>query len=427
VSDPPRAGARFDAGLDRNPVLVCLIRAMQMALFPMAILSVFLEREIGFGVAEIMLLQSVFGLSMVVFEFPSGYLADRLGYRRCLILAFALWTVAWPIYGQAQGWAGVACAELLLGVGMALISGCDTALVYESLLAREREHEFIRWAGRLTFSGQIAEGSAALVAGVLFATSAGLPFMAQGVASAVALGLAIALVEPVRERPSFAEGLTQIRAMVRHVARENPELRAVFLAAVVLGLASFVPVWTIQLYALDAGLPEPWLGPVWAAANFSVALAALASQRVFGSRSLGLVVGISSALIVVAYLGLGLSHGLWGFCFYYLLTIMRGLQHPAMSHREQRLVPSRDRAGFLSLRSMVFRIGFLAVGPAVGWAVDRHGQHPVMLLLAGGFGLAGWLTLLVLRRAARQSLRETRRPSDELDDADGVPVPAGVD
>src|SRR5690606_17643772 len=193
--------------LRRNPILVCLIRAMQMALFPMAILSVFLEREIGSGVTEITLLQGLFGLTMVVFEFPSGYLADRIGYRRCLILAFALWTIAWPIYGYAGSWVGVASAELLLGIGMALISGCDTALLYESLLADDREHEFVRWSGRLTSAGQLAEGSAALVAGFLFASAAAVPFIAQGVASAVALILALALVEPERERPGFADGL----------------------------------------------------------------------------------------------------------------------------------------------------------------------------------------------------------------------------
>lgn len=391
-----------------NPALLCLIRAMQMALFPMAILSVFLEREIGFGVTQIMLLQGVFGLAMVLFEFPSGYLADRIGYRRCLILAFGLWTIAWPIYGQAHDWVGVACAELLLGVGMALISGCDTALLYESLVEAEREDTFMRWAGRLTFSGQIAEGLAALAAGMMFATATSLPFWAQGGASALALILSLALVEPERERPSFADSLSQIRAMVRHVARENPELRAVFFAAIVLGLASFIPVWTIQLYALDAGLPKPWLGPVWAVANFSVAIAALLSHRVFGSRSAAVVVGLCTLLILAGYLGLGLSHGLWGFGFYYLLTIMRGLQHPALNHREQRLVPSRDRAGFLSLRSMVFRIGFLAIGPAVGWAVDRHGQHPVMLTLALGFGLAGTLAFVMLHRGAQQSLRRSR-------------------
>ena len=398
--------------LARNPVLLCLIRGMQMALFPMAILSVFLQREIGFGVAEIMLLQAVFGVAMVLFEFPSGYLADRIGYRRCLILAFALWTIAWPIYGQAQGWLGVASAELLLGIGMALISGCDTALLYESLLSQQKEQNFMQWAGRLTFSGQLAEGSAALAAGLMFASATSLPFWAQGGASALALLLALALVEPERERPSFADSFGQIRGMVRHVMVENPELRAVFAAAVVLGLASFVPVWTIQLYALDAGVPEPWMGPLWAVANFTVAIAALLSHRVFGSRSLGLVVGLCSALILAGYLGLGLSHGLWGFAFYYLLTLMRGLQSPALHHREQQLVPSSDRAGFISLRSMVFRIGFLAIGPAVGWAVDTHGQHPIMLALAAFFTLASLLILLLLPRARPWPADAPRSASD---------------
>lgn len=389
--------------LRRNLALLGGIRALQMALFPMAILSVFLEREIGFGVADIMLLQGVFGLAMVLFEFPSGYLADRIGYRRCLILAFALWTIAWPIYGQSTSWLGVASAELLLGIGMALISGCDTALLYESLLAREREHEFTRWAGRLTFAGQTAEGLAALTAGVLFASAAALPFWAQGAASALALICAVLLVEPERERPEFADSLTQIRAMIRHVVRENPELRAVFGAAVILSMASFIPVWTIQLYALDAGVPEPWMGPLWAVANFSVAIAALLSARLFSTRSLPLVVGLCTLLILAGYLGLGLSHGLYGFAFYYVLTLVRGLQSPALHHREQQLVPSRDRAGFLSLRSMVFRLVFLAVGPAVGWAVDEHGQHPVMLALALGFSLAGVLALASLRRASTGS------------------------
>ncbi|HVI03674.1 MAG TPA: hypothetical protein VM869_33505, partial [Enhygromyxa sp.] len=112
------------------------------------------------------------------------------------------------------------------------------------------------------------------------------------------------------------------------------------------------------------------------------------------------------------YLGLGLSHGLWGFAFYYLLTLMRGLQSPALHHREQQLVPSSDRAGFISLRSMVFRIGFLAIGPAVGWAVDTHGQHPIMLALAAFFTLASLLILLLLPRARPWPADAPRSASD---------------
>lgn len=395
----PKPGA--PAGSRRNPILLCLIRAAQMALFPMAVLTIFLEREIGFAVTQIMLLQGVFGLAMVLFEFPSGYLADRIGYRKSLIFAFLLWTVAWPIYGLSTSWIGVAGAELLLGVGMALVSGCDTALMYESLLAEDREQDFARWSGRQTFSGQIAEGGAALVAGLLFAFGAHWPFFAQAGASAVGLILALALVEPERERPDFADSLGQIRAMVRHVARESPRLRALFIAAIILGLASFVPVWTIQLYALDAGVPEPWIGPLWAAANFSVAIAALLSHRLLSTVALPRAALLFTGLIAAGFLGLGLSHALWGFCFYYLLTTMRGLQSPLIHHAEQRLIPSRDRAGFASLRSMGFRVGFLAVGPALGWVVDRHGQHPAMLGLALGFTVAALLASALLARAWR--------------------------
>jgi MFS family permease len=387
------------AALDRNPILVCALRAMQMALFPMAILSLFLDRHIGFDVTQIMLLQAVFGCTMVVLEFPSGYLADRLGYRRCLIFAFALWTIAWPIYGYSTTWVGVASAELLLGVGMAMLSGCDVAMLYESLRARGRELAYARWAGRMTFCGQLAEGCAALCAGVLFAYAIELPFLAQAGASAIGLCFATMLVEPARERPKWEDSLGQMRAMVRHVARRDAKLRAMFVASVVLSLASFLPVWTVPLYAVDAGMPEAWLGPMWAIANFSVALAALLSDRLFGSRSVASLVVVGAALIVAGYLGLGLAQSMWGVGFYYLLTIMRGLQGPALNHREQQLVPSSDRAGFLSLRSMVFRLAFLIVGPAVGWAVDTQGQRPVMLALALGFGVAGLLVLAVVRRA----------------------------
>jgi hypothetical protein len=232
----------------------------------------------------------------------------------------------------------------------------------------------------------------------MFAYAIELPFLAQAGASAIGLLLAVLLVEPARERPPWQDSFGQTRAMVRHVAHENPQLRAMFLASVVLGLASFVPVWTVQLYAVDSGMPEAWLGPMWAIANFSVALAALLSDRLFGSRSVASLVVVCTALIIAGYLGLGLSQTMWGVGGYFLLTIMRGLQGPALNHREQQLVPSSDRAGFLSMRSMAFRLGFLAVGPAVGWAVDTQEQRPVMLVLALGFGVAGVLVVGVVRR-----------------------------
>lgn len=392
----------MSARVPANAWRLCLLRALQMALFPMAILSVFLHERIAFDVTEIMLLQATFGLAVALFEFPSGYLADRIGYRRCLIVACLLWTLAWPIYGSATSWPQVVVAELLLGVGMSMVSGCDTAMMYETLLAEGREHEFARWSGRMVFAGQVAEAAAALTAGWLFARAVAWPFYAQALASGLALLVALTLVEPARERPGFEDSLGQARALLRHALLDNHALRALIVASVILSLASYIPVWTIQLYALEGGLDHAWLGPMWALANLSVALAALVGHRVLVRVSFARVTVVLGVLIVAGYLGLGLSHAAWGFAFYYLLTIMRGIKQPIFEHGEQALVPSRDRAGFVSLRSMAFRLGFLVVGPLIGLCVDRLGQHGVMLALAAAFALGSSLAAWGLARAAER-------------------------
>jgi MFS family permease len=384
-------------GLVRNPPLLCGFHAMQMSLFPMAIITLFWKYSLGMSMTEIMLLQAIFGGTVAAFEFPSGYVADRVGHRRTLILGSAVNLVAWSLYSGASRFGEVVLAEVLLGIGLSLISGADSALLYESLVEAGREETFARWHGRFRFFGQGAEGSAALVAGVLFALWPRLPFVLQICVWGANLVLAWLLVEPSR-RPAVEIGhWDRVRWIVRHAARESPRLRAIIFLATVLGMASFIPVWLIALYAEGAGVPVAWLGPIWASANYAVAVAALASDRV--GRALGLLptLLLCVGLVTAGYLGLGLSHALLGFLFYFCFTVSRGLFGTLLHHEEQRLIPSSDRASFISLRSLVFRGTFLFVGPAVGVAVDAYGMHAVLLgvgMVISSISLLGWLWLL---------------------------------
>lgn len=369
-----------------------------MALFPVAVITIFWKHAIGLDMAEILLLQGLFGLSMAVFEFPSGYVADRIGYRRTLIAASLVSTVGWAGYAVADTFATVLLAEVLLGLGMSLISGCDSALLYESLRETEDEESFTRWTGRVRFFGQSAEGTAALLAGVLYAWAPRLPFVLEIGVWILNLAVAWRLVEPRRHLPRSGGHLENVRSIIETALVTNRRLTAIFALGIVLGLSSFLPVWLVPLYAQDAGVPIVWLGPLWAAANYTVALGSLASDP--GRRRLGLgpLLGLGIALIAVGYVGLGLSHALFGFAFYFCLTTMRGFVGPALAHQEQRLIPSGDRAGFLSLRSLLFRVSFLVIGPIVGAAIDRYGQHDV-LLVAGACLVAA--SLLALGWASR--------------------------
>jgi len=387
------------SSLRNNPALLSAFHALQMSLFPMAILTVYFRQDIGMSMTEIMALQGAFGLAMALFEFPSGYLADRIGYRRTLMIASVLNAVGWSIYVRANTLPHILVAEIVLGIGISLISGTDSALLYESLEETGQESEFGRWNGRVRFFGQVGEGTAAIVAGFLYAYWHRMPFLLEVFIWVFNLAVAWRLVEPTRHRPPLQDNWKQIKGMLRHVFVEDTRLFAIVAITIALGMSSFVPVWTIQLYATDAGLPAAALGVVWAIANYSVAVGSLYSTRLSAALGLRRVLMLCIGLIAAAYLGMGLTHAVWGVGFYFLLTIMRGLNGPVLHHEEQRRIPSSDRAGFISLRSLTFRASFLILGPLVGLSIDHWGQHPVLLVLGGVLTLAALQGLRLMSRA----------------------------
>jgi MFS family permease len=389
--------------MQRNPVLICAHHALSMALVPVAVITLIWRDSLGLDMAQIMGLQAIFAATVALLEFPSGYLADRIGYRRTLLLASWVAVGGWSIYAASTGFWSTVAAEVVMGAAISLVSGADLAMLYESLRATEREPEFSRWAGWYGGAGQVSEALAALAAGLLFALSPRLPFYVQVALAGINVVIALELIETPREPRTGVSARERLRGIVALATRRGP-LRAILALSLGLALASFIPVWLIQLYALDAGVPVQWLGPIWAAANLSVALGSLASARVGGRFGLMPTLLACIGLIALGYAGLALSFALGGFAFYFCLTFMRGLWFPILNHEEQRLIPSGDRAALLSLRSFLFRGSFVAIGPAVGWWVDRSGQHRVLAVvgcLVTALCLAAWLWLARVRSSAR--------------------------
>ena len=119
--------------LAANVLKLNLFSALKMMLFPMAIITVFWQDHIGLSLAEILLVNVFFSGVNLLMEYPSGYVSDRLGYRRSLIIACVFGIAGWSVYLQAGSFWHVIGAEMLLGVCYAFISGSDTALLYETL------------------------------------------------------------------------------------------------------------------------------------------------------------------------------------------------------------------------------------------------------------------------------------------------------
>ena len=399
-------GAGDEESLRRTLLTLNIFAALKMMLFPMAIITLFWKDEIGLSLTEILTLQVFFSLASVLMEYPSGYVSDRLGYRWALVTACLFGIIGWSCYLAAGTFWGVLVAELLLGVSYAFISGSDTALLFETLRASDRVDLYARLDGRLVSWGQGGEAAGALFAGAMYASWPLLPFVAQIVVWTVALMLCLTLREPASEDGGpVTSHLAEALGVCRQ-AFGDPAIRSTIFSGMLLGLASFYMVWLIQPHMQACSVPLAWFGPVWAGANLAVALGASASHRVHGWLGTRGTFGLFFVLIVTAYTGLGFGTAAASFLFYYLLTIMRGMQGPIMRSRLQALSERRNRASILSLHSLVFRLGFVLSGPLVGSLADRRGLSTAFLTLAVGFAL-------LLPLAGKEFLRHNSLNSKE--------------
>jgi predicted MFS family arabinose efflux permease len=384
----------------KNPPLLVTHAALYFALFPIPVITLFWKDHIGMSLADIMVLQAVFGVAVILFEFPSGYLADRVGHRLSLAVGASLWLGGCLAYLPASSFAAVAAAEIALGAGRAFISGADRALLWASLDTSGRRGQYRRWDGRLRAAGQASEAVSAAAGGWLYSIAPRLPFWFQVPTAALALASVLALRPPPASRtaPAASHG-RRILDIVRLTLWRHRRLQAAMALSVALGLSSYVMVWLIQPYLQSRGVPTAWFGPFWAGANAWLVAVSLASARIVERLGVRATLLGCCLLVPLGYAGLAASAAPWGAAFYLCFMTVRGLQGPILVTAMQEDAPDSDRASVLSLAALLFRLAFAGFGPPIGALVDRAGMDAAFAVLAGVFAIMGLTALALFSRA----------------------------
>ena len=155
----------FNLALRRNLRAVPCLRAGQRFMVIAPVLVPFFAHY-GQDIQEIFLLESLYALTILLMEVPSGYLADRFGRVVVLRVGGVLWAAAWLLLLAVEGFSGLAVFNVLAGLGSSLLSGADLALLYDSarLLAGDQPERPNRAVRNLFVIGMGAEALASLPA-----------------------------------------------------------------------------------------------------------------------------------------------------------------------------------------------------------------------------------------------------------------------
>jgi MFS family permease len=384
--------------------------------------------DAGLSNLEAFAANAFFTAGMVIFEVPTGIVADMWGRRVSFLLGTVTLAVTtglyvWLWYADAAFWLW-AVVSVLLGLGFTFFSGATEAWLVDALHATGFDGSLDAVFGR----AQVITGAATLVGSVgggylAQATNLGVPFIARAGVLAVMFVVAAVLMRDIGFTPRRDRGpIAEMRGIVANSIEYGwkvPPVRYLMLAAPFTGGVSIYVFYALQPYLLDlwgddtaygiAGLVAAIVAGAQIAGGFLTPYV----RRLFRRRTSALIA--ADAIAAVAILLIGLILNFW---VALALIVVWGLLFAAGTPIRQALIngmiPSRQRATILSFDSLASSTGGVVVQPVLGRAADVWG-YPASYVLSAGISALG-LPFLFAARAQKA-------PADTAVDGT-VPSPA---
>jgi MFS family permease len=396
----------------------------------------------GLSFFEVFVANAAYSAGMVLFEVPTGVVADTLGRRVSFLLSVAVLAATTLLYvGLAQVEAGVvpfALVSVFMGLGFTFYSGAMEAWLVDALAASA----YTGLLDRVFARGQQVTGSAMLVGtvggGFLGQVDLALPYVLRAALLIAVFAIAYAVMHDLGFTPRHItaadlprEIASNARAGVQYGWRQ-PGLRLLMLAGAVQASYVMWAFYAAQPYLLHLlGSDAIWVSGLVAA---GIASATVAGNQIvtFASRYCGrrttLLLAAGSVLSVAGVI-IGIAASFWiALAGVLLLSVTLGVTGPVRSAYLHQVVSSEQRATVVSFDSMLSNAG--SIGGQVGLGAIGEARAVGSAFVVGGVATAAALPLLArLRRVGGDAdlVVGERAGADSPCAASGLPAVSSVE
>ncbi len=380
-----------------------LIKVAKWFMLTMPILFIFYS-DLGLSELEMFQLKAFYSISIVIFEIPSGYVADVIGRKKTLIFGSILGTLGFAIYSFFSGYWAFMAAEIILGLGQSFISGADSAMLYDSLKADNRANDYVKYEGRNFSVGNFSEAIAGFAGGALAEISLRLPFYFQTGIAFIAVPAAFLLLEPPVAGKRKNTGFRDILRIVHYAVFKNSSLRWNLLYSSIIGSATLTMAWIYPLYLKNLDFSEIEVGTTSTFLNLIVGMTTLFAYRIERRLRPKATVWFTTLFITGGFIAVGFTHSAFALAILALFYFSRGIATPVLKDYINRITTSDMRATVLSIRSLIIRTLFSVIGPLFGYMTDKLSLNEAFIIIGIVFTIAtGSSIFLFLRSLERQN------------------------
>ena len=372
------------------------------------ILAYVIERlfwaERGMSITMVVATEIIYGISVAVFELPSGLLADKFGRKKLLIVAGFLAFIEMILIYNAHGFWWFAVAVFLGGISTAMESGSLQAIMYDSLAAEGKDNNYEAVYGRFRAIATAGSVMAAFL-GAYTAYHMGMELNYQistGSKLAAFLLLLFLTEVPTGTWKDREEVLTlkDYYREVRAFLKNNSMLFLYCMNGLVLGACwNYVDEFW-QLLMQEVNIPVLYFGGILVLYSVFTIPGNLLVQRLKRKINYTLFFGLIPFLYGGGFILIGHLRSYLVLLPLIFLGSWHGFVEPLLSGCIQHHTKSSVRATMESVFSFILRIVSVFVGLLFSLYADRSifKGYQVLGLIAIGFGILNCILMVVKKQ-----------------------------
>lgn len=371
---------------NRNFLLLCFIGLFQGLIFFVPIQTLFLNSR-GVSLDNIYNLESILLISIMVFEIPWGWVADKTSYKTTLIIGYGISALGFLIMYISYGFEAFAIMMLIRGIAISGRSGVDTALLYHSIGENDGEKAYGIWQSFYIVGIMLSS----IASGFISKFSIDLTVLITFFSYFVAFILCFFLKDVKRDADSNKK--SSLKTSFKDIINLKEMIIFVLAITLFIEVCTNIVVYLNQLQYLKSGIAVEYFGIISAAAQvlgfFSYKVNVL--TRKFGKRRVILafifLLGLSLSILIST------SNWLLSIVFIIVVETISYMIYPIITDIENKWMKkdTKNRATILSIYSVLGSI----TSVIVNFIISRFSNNNLITSLIVCLIIIGFSFILI--------------------------------
>lgn len=360
----------------------------------------FLNKK-GFNQTMVMALMSVYNISIMIGEIPTGVVADKISRKLSVIVGCLLQGIAMMCMIPSSNFVVLAIIEAVFGIGLTFQSGAMSAMFYDYLKKNHKENMYPQIEGKRWACVFLSQAIASLLGGELANVDISLTVL---ITACAYIFSAIILIFFKEEKNEY---LKSENKYIIHVAKTGRNLFAtkkvklMFVVIVVTNTLFSTTMWLYQPYYTELGIKVETYGVAYLLMNAVSALGGLVSTRInltFKKSIIFYMLGNGICVLLM-----GVCRGLIGVIIPSMVFGVNGIANPWIQSYWEQDIQSEERATASSILSLISSIIYVLVAIPLGYICDNNGVCESLFAAAIVFLVVCVLCLMVLFKGEKSN------------------------